>query len=99
MRKTVVEKESVVEKAFNYWAGQAWMGAGLGGEWIHAYVWTSPFTVHQKLAQHCESAAPQHKMFLVLKKKKIKSKNKKVLTEKKINKVLGWPNASFVFFC
>ena len=93
----MVEKESLVEKAFNYWAGQAWMGAGLGGEWIHAYAWTSPFTVHHKLAQWCESAAPQHKMFLVLKKKKFKSKSEKVLTKKK-NKVLGWPNYFIQFF-
>ena len=32
----------------------AWMGGEFGGEWI--YVWLSPFTVHQKLLQHWESA-------------------------------------------
>ena len=26
---------------------------GFGGEWIHVYVWLSPFTVHLKLSQHC----------------------------------------------
>ena len=31
----------------------AWMGGEFGGEWIHAYVWLSPFTVHLKLSQHC----------------------------------------------
>ena len=31
----------------------AWMGGILGGEWIHVYVWLSPFTVHLKLSQHC----------------------------------------------
>ena len=31
----------------------AWMGEGLGGEWIHVYVWLSPFAVHIKLTQHC----------------------------------------------
>ena len=31
----------------------AWMGKGLGGEWIHVYGWLSPFTVHLKLPQHC----------------------------------------------
>ena len=87
-----------MEKAFNYWAGQAWMGAGLGGEWIHAYAWMSPFTVHQKLAQWCESAAPQHKMFLVLK-KKIKSKSEKVLTKKKKIKYWVGQITSFSFFC
>ena len=25
-----------------------WMGVGFRGEWIHVYVWLSPFTV-----QHC----------------------------------------------
>ena len=24
-----------------------------GGEWIHVYVWPSPFAVHVKLSQHC----------------------------------------------
>ena len=23
------------------------------GEWIHVYVWLSPFAVHLKLSQHC----------------------------------------------
>ena len=30
-----------------------WMGGELGGEWIHEYVWLSPFAVHLKLSQHC----------------------------------------------
>ena len=30
----------------------AWMEEGLGGEWIHVYVWLSPFIVHLKL-QYC----------------------------------------------
>ena len=30
-----------------------WMGSGLGGEWIHVYVWQSPFTVPLKLSQYC----------------------------------------------
>ena len=28
----------------------AWMGGESGGEWIHVYVWLSPFTVHLKLS-------------------------------------------------
>ena len=28
----------------------AWMGEGFGGEWIHVYVWQSPFAVLLKLA-------------------------------------------------
>jgi len=31
----------------------AWMGGGVWGEWIHVYVWLSPFSVHLKLSQHC----------------------------------------------
>ena len=27
----------------------AWMGREFGGEWIHVYVWLSPFAVHLKL--------------------------------------------------
>ena len=29
------------------------MGEEFGGEWIHVYVWPSPFAVHLKLSQHC----------------------------------------------
>ena len=31
----------------------AWMGEEFGGEWIHVYVWLSPFAVHLKLSQQC----------------------------------------------
>ena len=31
----------------------AWMGGESGGEWIHAYVRLSPFTVHLKLSHLC----------------------------------------------
>ena len=30
----------------------AWIGGGSGGEWIHVYVWLSPFAVHLKLPPH-----------------------------------------------
>ena len=36
----------------------AWIGGVFGGEWIHGYVWLSPFTVHLKLSQRCLSAVP-----------------------------------------
>ena len=29
------------------------MGGELGGEWIHVYVWLSPFDVCLKVSQHC----------------------------------------------
>ena len=31
----------------------AWIGGEFGEEWIHVYVWLSPFIVHQKLLQYC----------------------------------------------
>ena len=31
----------------------AWMRGEFGGERIHVYASLSPFTVHQKLSQHC----------------------------------------------
>ena len=31
----------------------AWMGGDFGGQWIHVYVWLSPFAVQLKLSQHC----------------------------------------------
>ena len=31
----------------------AWIGGEFGEEWIHVYVWLSPFVVHLKLSQHC----------------------------------------------
>ena len=31
----------------------AWMGGEFGGEWIHVFVWLSPFALHLKLSQHC----------------------------------------------
>ena len=34
----------------------AWMGGAFGREWIHAYVWLSPFPIHLKLSQHWSSA-------------------------------------------
>ena len=33
------------------WAAR--MGGDLGEEWIHVYVWLSPFAVHLKLSQYC----------------------------------------------
>ena len=43
-----------------------WMGRGFGREWIHIYVWLSPFTVHLKLPQLLISYTPiQSKKFKV----------------------------------
>ena len=40
----------------------AWMGEGFEGEWIHIFVWLSPFAVHLNISQHCQSAIPQFKI-------------------------------------
>ena len=32
----------------------AWMEGALGGEWIHVYVWLSPFAVHLKLSHYSQ---------------------------------------------
>ena len=40
-----------------------WEG-GFGGEWIHVYVWLSPFTVYLNLPQHCQLAILQYKIKL-----------------------------------
>ena len=31
----------------------AWVGGQFGVEWIHVYVWLSPFAIQMKLSQHC----------------------------------------------
>ena len=48
----------------------AWMGGEFGGEWIHAYVWLSPFAVHLKQSQHCYLAIFQYKRKEKVKKKR-----------------------------
>ena len=40
----------------------AWIGGEFEGEWIHGYVWRSPFSVNLKLPQHCSLAIPQYKI-------------------------------------
>ena len=37
-------------------------GRGVGGAWVHAYVWLSPSTVHLKLSQYCQLALLQYKI-------------------------------------
>ena len=38
------------------------MEGEFGEEWIHVYVWLSPFAVHLKLSQHCLLAIPRYKI-------------------------------------
>ena len=46
----------------------AWMRGEFGGEWIHVYVWLSPFSVHRKLLQLYQSVILQYKIKSVFKK-------------------------------
>ena len=50
----------------------AWMGGESGGEWIHVYVWLSPFVAHLKLSPHYQSAIPPYKIKSLFFKKKEK---------------------------
>ena len=56
----------------------AWMGKEFGGEWIHVYVWLSPFAVYLKLSQHCYSAILQYKIKNLKEKKRYIDKKKKI---------------------
>ena len=48
----------------------AWVGGGVGEEWIPVDVWLSPFAVHLKRSQHCQLAILQHKIKCLKRKKK-----------------------------
>ena len=52
--------------------GAAWMGGEFGEEWIHVYVWLSPFPVHLKLSQHCSSTVLEYKIKSLIEKVKLK---------------------------
>ena len=56
---TLLYFKGIINKVLLYSTGNsiqccvaAWTGAESGREWIHGYVWLSPFTVHLKLSQH-----------------------------------------------
>ena len=48
-----------------------WIEEGFEGEWIDVYIWLTPFAVHMKLPEHCQSAIPQYK----IKSLKLQNKN------------------------
>ena len=57
---TVLYSKWIANKGLLYRTGKAaqcyvaaWMEGEFGGEWIHVYVWMSPFTVHLKLSAIC----------------------------------------------
>ena len=50
------------------------MGGEFGEEWIHAYVWLSPFSVQLKLSEHCQLAIHQYKIKSLI--NKIKNKKR-----------------------
>lgn len=49
-------------------------GRGVWREWIHMYVWLSPFALHRKLSQHCQPASLQYKNLKVSQKKSYRYK-------------------------
>ena len=67
------------------------MGGGLGGEWMHVYVWLSPFAVHLTITTLLIGYSPIRNA-LVLKKKKKKERKKERNTNKIKNKkrILEW---------
>ena len=40
----------------------AWMGGGFVGEWMHVYVWLSPFAIHLQLSQRCSASVLQYEV-------------------------------------
>ena len=47
----------ILKKALLYSTGNSaqcyvasWMGGKFGGEWMHGYIWLSPFAIHLKLS-------------------------------------------------
>ena len=55
-----------------------WMGQGVDGECIHAYVWLSPLAVHLKVPQHCQLHPNIKSKAQGLKKRKESYQGKKV---------------------
>ena len=57
---TLLYLKWIAKKDFLYSTGNsaqcyvaAWIGGEFRREWIHEYVWPSPFAVHLKLLQYC----------------------------------------------
>ena len=64
----------------------AWMGGEFGGEWIHVYIWLTPFTVHLTLSKQLIGYTPvQNKN---LKKRKKKSPGPGGFTSKSIKHLI-----------
>ena len=53
------------------------MGGGLGGEWMHVYVWLSPFAVHLTITTLLIGYSPIRNALVLKKKKKRKKERKK----------------------
>ena len=57
---TLLYFKGITNKVLRYSTGSsaqcyvaAWMGGEFGEEWIHVYVWLSPFAIHLKPSQPC----------------------------------------------
>ena len=72
--------------------GAAWIGGEFGGEWIHVYVWLSPFTIYLKPSQHCLLiiyTSIQNKMFCFVFKRLFVFTAKKAMNKMK-RQPSGW---------
>ena len=49
----------------------SWMEGEFVGEWIHVYLWLSPFAVQLKLSQRCSLTIPQNKIKNLKKKERV----------------------------
>ena len=48
-----VDSKDLLRNTENSMLGGSLDGRGFGGQWIHVYLWLSPFNVCPKLSQHC----------------------------------------------
>ena len=64
------------------------MGGGLGGQWMHVYVWLSPFAVHLTITTLLIGYSPIRNALVLKKKKRKKERNTNKIKNKK--RILEW---------
>ena len=66
------------------------MGGGLGGEWMHVYVWLSPFAVHLTITTLLIGYSPIRNALVLKKKKKERKKERNTTKIKNKKRILEW---------
>ena len=66
------------------------MGGGLGGEWMHVYVWLSPFAVHLTITTLLIGYSPIRNALVLKKKKKERKKERNTNKIKNKKRILEW---------